>query len=128
MINYRNIIHLKLNLQQKTLKMSVFFFLPDNYIFKKCSQKCSHQVDFRCDILKFKISKIALNQCFTSLLTCNETLFNLFKDYVFTQFFRVFFKFQFVWSVAFVLLSKVQTFTRFFVFKCNIYAHDSPFL
>ena len=54
--------------------------------------------------------------------------FNFFKDYVFTQFFRVFFKFQFVWSVAFVLLSKVQTFTRFFMFKCNIYAHDSPFL
>lgn len=42
-MNYQN---LKLNLRQKTLKMSAFFFLPDNYIFKKCSQKCSHQVDF----------------------------------------------------------------------------------
>ena len=89
----------------------------------------SHNMTVTLAMLALLVIKITpLNQYFTSLLTRNESLFNFFKDYVFTQFFRVFFKFQFLWSVAFVLLSKVQTFTRFFMFKCNIYAHDSPFL
>lgn len=55
-------------------------------------------------------------------------LFYLSKDYVFTQFWWVFFQLKTVWSVTFVFWSKVQAFTRFFVFKCNIYAHGISLL
>lgn len=34
--------------------------------------------------MKVKFFQTPLNQCFTSLLTRNEPLFNFFKDYVFT--------------------------------------------
>ena len=78
--------------------------------------------------MKFNISKIAWNQGFQHVLKCNETLFYLSKDYVFTQFWWVFFQLKTVWSVTFVFWSKVQAFTRFFVFKCNIYAHGISLL
>lgn len=97
-------------------------------ISKKCSQKCSHSVDFYCNLLKFKISRIALNQDFYRLLTCSESLFHLSKNHVLTQFWWVFFQLKTVWSVAFVFWSKVQAFTRFFVFKCNVYAHGISLL
>lgn len=55
-------------------------------------------------------------------------LFYLSKNHVLTQFWWVFFQLKTVWSVTFVFWSKVQTLTRFFVFKCNIYAHGISLL
>ena len=53
------------------------------YLFhKKCSQKCSHSDDFCCNLLKFGISRIALNQGFHRQLTCIECLLNFSEDKV----------------------------------------------
>lgn len=55
-------------------------------ISKKGSEKGSDSVDFYCNVMKIRISIIALNQGFYRLVTCSESLFHLSKDYVFTQF------------------------------------------
>ena len=55
-------------------------------ISNKGSEKGSDSVDLYCDIVKFRKSRIALNQGFYRLVTCSESLFHLCKDYVFTQF------------------------------------------
>lgn len=53
------------------------------YLFhKKCSQKCSHSDDFCCNLLKFGISRIALNKGFYRQLTCIECLLNFSEDKV----------------------------------------------
>jgi len=53
-------------------------------ISKKGSEKGSDSTDFYCNLVKFKISKIALNQGFYCLLTCSESLFHFCKHYMFT--------------------------------------------
>ena len=53
---------------------------------EKGSEKGSDSVDLYCDVVKFRKSRIALNQGFYRLVTCSESLFHLSKDYVFTQF------------------------------------------
>ena len=58
----------------------------NNLISKKGSEKGSDSVDFYCNVVKFTISKIALNQGSYRLLTCSESLFHLSKNHVFTQF------------------------------------------
>ena len=123
-IYFRNIYKEKIQLK---IKLD-FFFIRHLLFSKKCSQICSHSNDLYCYTLKLKISRIALKSIFEHQLMSNEYLFNFFKNNVFTKFWRVFFQFQTVWVVTFVLLSKVKTFTRFFVFKCNIYAHNCSFL
>ena len=55
-------------------------------ISNKGSEKGSDSVDLYCDVVKFRKSRIALNQGFYHLVTCSESLFHLSKDYVFTQF------------------------------------------
>lgn len=55
-------------------------------ISKKGSEKGSDSVDLYCDVVKFRKSRIALNQGSYRLVTCSESLFHLSKDYVFTQF------------------------------------------
>ena len=57
-----------------------------------------------------------------------ECLLNFCKHNVFAKFWWVFLQLKTVWSVTFVFRSKVQAFTRFFVFKCNIYAHGISLL
>ena len=43
----------------------VFLYIRTSNLFhKKCSQKCSHSVDFYCNTLNFENSRIALNQGF----------------------------------------------------------------
>lgn len=53
-------------------------------ISNKGSEKGSDSVDLYCNLLKFKISRIALNQDFYRLLTCNESLFHFSKHNMFT--------------------------------------------
>ena len=48
-------------------------------ISKKGSEKGSDSVDFYCNVVKYRISKIALNQGFYRLLTCSESLFHFCK-------------------------------------------------
>ncbi len=55
-------------------------------ISKKGSEKGSDSIDFYCNVVKFRISRIALNQGFCRLLTCSESLFYLSENHVFTQF------------------------------------------
>ena len=49
-------------------------------ISKKGSEKGSDSVDLYCNVVKFRISKIALNQGFSHLLTCSESLFHLSRN------------------------------------------------
>ena len=56
------------------------------YLSKKGSEKGSDSVDLYCNVVKFRISKIALNQGFSHLLTCSESLFHLCKHNVFAKF------------------------------------------
>ena len=51
-------------------------------ISKKGSEKGSDSVDFYCNVVKFRISRIALNQGFYRLVTCSESLFHLSKEYL----------------------------------------------
>ena len=53
-------------------------------ISKKGSEKGSDSVDFYCNVVKYRISEIALNQGFYRLLTCGESLFHFCKHYMFT--------------------------------------------
>lgn len=46
-------------------------------ISKKGSEKGSDSVDLYCDVVKFRKSRIALNQGFYRLVTCSESLFHL---------------------------------------------------
>ena len=55
-------------------------------ISNKGSEKGSDSVDLYCNVVKFRKSRIALNQGFYRLVTRSESLFHLSKDYVFTQF------------------------------------------
>lgn len=55
-------------------------------ISKKGSEKGSDSVDFYCNVLKFRISRIALNQGFYRLLTCSESLFHFCKHNVLAKF------------------------------------------
>lgn len=52
-------------------------------ISKKGSEKGSDSVDFYCNVVKFRISRIALNQGFYCLVTCSESLFHLSKNELF---------------------------------------------
>lgn len=49
--------------EKKSLKLTSLsdFYISEllNLFHKKCSQKCSHSVDFYCNILKIKNSEIA---------------------------------------------------------------------
>lgn len=49
-------------------------------ISNKGSEKDSDSVDFYYNIVKFEISRIALNKGFYHLLTCSESLFHFCKD------------------------------------------------
>jgi len=49
-------------------------------ISKKGSEKGSDSVDFYCNVMKFRISIIALNQGSYRLVTCSESLFHLSKN------------------------------------------------
>lgn len=60
-----------------TISESIFLFQ------KKGSEKSSDSVDFYCNVVKFEISRIALNQGFYRLLTCIECLLHLSKNHVF---------------------------------------------
>ncbi len=53
-------------------------------ISNKGSEKGSDSVDLYCDVVKFRKSRIALNQGFYRLVTCSESLFHLCKHYMFT--------------------------------------------
>lgn len=55
-------------------------------ISKKGSEKGSDSVDFYCNVVKFEISKIALNQGLYRLVTCSESLFHFCKHNVFAKF------------------------------------------
>ena len=48
-------------------------------ISNKGSEKGSDSVDLYCDVVKFRKSRIALNQGFYRLVTCSESLFHLNK-------------------------------------------------
>ena len=43
------------------------------------SKKGSDSADFYCNVVKFEISRIALNQGFYRILTCSESLFHFCK-------------------------------------------------
>lgn len=60
-----------------TIKFLFFYISESLFLFKKGSEKGSDSVDLYCNVVKFRISKIALNQGFSHLLTCSESLFHL---------------------------------------------------
>ena len=78
--------------------------------------------------IKIEKRKNAWNQRFSYVLIRIECLLHFCKHNVFAKFWWVFLQLKTVWSVTFVFRSKVQAFTRFFVFKCNIYAHGISLL
>ena len=51
----------------------------DILISNKGSEKSSDSVDLYCNVVKFRISKIALNQGLYRLVTCSESLFYFYK-------------------------------------------------
>ena len=61
-------------------EVSLAFNCPNQYsYFKKGSEKGSDSADFYCNVVKFEISRIALNQGFYRILTCSESLFHFCK-------------------------------------------------
>ena len=52
------------------------------YSSKKGRVKGRVLIDLYCNVVKFEISRIALNQGFYRLVTCNESLFHLSEDKV----------------------------------------------
>lgn len=55
-------------------------------ISNKGSEKGSDSADFYSNVVKFKISRIALNQGFYRLVTCSESLFHFCKHNVLAKF------------------------------------------
>ena len=55
-------------------------------ISNKGSEKGSDSADFYSNVVKFKISRIALNQGFYHLVTCSESLFHFCKHNVLAKF------------------------------------------
>lgn len=70
----------KRNLTMKFL--SLFIVRISILISNKGSEKGSDSVDLYCDVVKFRKSRIALNQGFYRLVTCSESLFNFCKEYL----------------------------------------------
>ena len=69
------------------MKLLLFLIVRINILIsKKGSEKGSDSADFYCNVVKFEISRIALNQGFYRLLTCSESLFHLCKHNVFAKF------------------------------------------
>ena len=55
-------------------------------ISNKGSEKGSDSADFYSNVVKFKISRITLNQGFYRPVTCNESLFHFCKHNVLAKF------------------------------------------
>ena len=68
---------------QLVLEFLLFLIVRINILISK---KGSDSADFYCNVVKFEISRIALNQGFYRLLTCSESLFHLCKHNVFAKF------------------------------------------
>lgn len=67
------------------MKLLLFLIVRINILIsKKGSEKGSDSADFYCNVVKFEISRIALNQGFYRLLTCSESLFHFCKDKIFS--------------------------------------------
>ena len=100
-----------------------FWFLSK---FKKCLQKCSHKPIKKDLWWSFSIPRTF--QGWGLICPLDKSLFHFSKHNVLAKFWWIFLQLKTVWSVTFVFWSKVQAFTRFFVFKCNIYAHGISLL
>ena len=98
------------------------------YLSKKGREKGRVWIEIQCNISHLAKRKNAWNQRFSSVLIRIECLLHFCKHNVLAKFWWVFLQLKTVWCVAFVFRSKVQAFTRFFVFKCNIYAHGISLL
>ena len=67
------------------MKLLLFLIVRINILIsKKGSEKGSDSAEFYCNVVKFEISRIALNQGFYRLLTCSESLFHFCKDKIFS--------------------------------------------
>ena len=98
------------------------------YLSKKGREKGRVWIEIQYNISHLAKRKNAWNQRFSSVLIRIECLLHFCKHNMLAKFWWVFLQLKTVWRVTFVFRSKVQAFTRFFVFKCDIYAHGSSLL